>query len=50
MMVCHLADAWTDVQMSSDRCADTLNNKSLQMAVQKVKVPDDLTNKLLVKS
>ena len=37
MMVCHLADVWTDMQMSldtcPDRCADVLN-KSLQMAVQ----------------
>ena len=50
MMVCHLADVQTDVQMSLDKCTDVLNIKSLQMAVHKVKVPDDQTNKLSVDS
>ena len=44
VMVCHLADAW-------NRCTDEASKyKSLQMAVQKVKIPGDQTNKLLVKS
>ena len=47
----------TDAQMSNrcveqmNRCADDANStKSLQMAVQKVKVAGDQTNKLLVKN
>ena len=40
----------TDAQMSLDRCADDISkHRSVQMAVQKVKVLDQ-TSKLLVKS
>ena len=44
MYRCLQTDAW-------NRCTgETSKHKSLQMAVQKVKVPGDQTNKLLVKS
>ena len=55
MMVDHLADVWnrcTDDQFQTDawnRCTDEASRcKSPQMAVQKVKVPDNQTNKLSV--